>query len=401
MYEFKAAERMFFKTDFDFHAHLAAVLRQLRDAHTRYLMPGYGAIFAFWQALEMISHVSPETGAQVITVHPSVSTDGRLAYIEKHSGVDLTVFAGAEVVSINGVPAIEAMTKFAKEDVCFCKDLGTRFNIALHQTLPDGKPDSIGGLFANRNGDFTPFPDPLKGDSVEYELVTSAGKTHVIKLPWFATVQANVTGVADFNQRFWQAPQAQKDSLSQAASAKASASKTKAKAKAKALSVNAVAELHDAMRMRMRPRAPMPRAMASSGSGDDECTGTDCIKLLFEGPHVHFYFLANHPRVAVMFVDSFEPEELAAFETTVSDGLAAMAALGRDRLIVDLTGNGGGDICLGRRMMRAIAGPVSNDHHFFNPSDMPVSALAAQMAKDSADTFTKYGRCNATFKMLT
>jgi len=89
--------------------------------------------------------------------------------------------------------------------------------------------------------------------------------------------------------------------------------------------------------------------------------------------------------VVVLYVNTFEPEDgpiptTDDFEDALIDGLSIAQSLGLTNLIIDLTQNGGGDICLGQRMMDYLLGPREVSSRHYAPTDMPQSPLANYMA---------------------
>jgi C-terminal processing protease CtpA/Prc len=57
-----------------------------------------------------------------------------------------------------------------------------------------------------------------------------------------------------------------------------------------------------------------------------------------------------------MFVGSFEPDDYNGFQADVDSAVKTMKAAGVKKLLVDLTNNGGGYICLGQFLHQYLAG---------------------------------------------
>ena len=60
-----------------------------------------------------------------------------------------------------------------------------------------------------------------------------------------------------------------------------------------------------------------------------------------------------------IFVDSFAPEGFFEFQTSIAQSIAAFKDAGVTRLLLDLTGNGGGFVCLGQFLHQYLAGSSS------------------------------------------
>jgi len=82
----------------------------------------------------------------------------------------------------------------------------------------------------------------------------------------------------------------------------------------------------------------------------------------------------------VIYINTFLPDDYFAFQSAIVEGMYYANFYGLDRLILDLTLNGGGDICLGRSMLRFLFPEGPN----FGPTDMPSSPLAINLTRTAA-----------------
>jgi hypothetical protein len=57
-----------------------------------------------------------------------------------------------------------------------------------------------------------------------------------------------------------------------------------------------------------------------------------------------------------MFVGSFEPDNYTGFQTDVDSAVKAFKTAGVTKLLIDVTNNGGGYICLGQFLHQYLAG---------------------------------------------
>jgi hypothetical protein len=140
--------------------------------------------------------------------------------------------------------------------------------------------------------------------------------------------------------------------------------------------------------LRELPRMPRVRAAAAAAAaaiGNTSCPVPGaCFSLLASAPGVSVYQLQGEGvagRTAVLFMDTFEPNDTAAFEAAAVSGLQQAAANGAANLLIDLTYNGGGDICLGLSMLRVL---FPGDPRPWSPTDMPAAPLAVRMTEAAA-----------------
>ncbi|CAG8462197.1 10176_t:CDS:2 [Acaulospora colombiana] len=102
-----------YESEFEFYTDVNSIINALSDAHTQLISYCYES-FTFFQRLSMYSII--RDGKQIIKVFDDTVDP---------SNVD------CEVVSIDGLPALDVITKFALDYVGLTKDLGVRFNTAL------------------------------------------------------------------------------------------------------------------------------------------------------------------------------------------------------------------------------------------------------------------------------
>lgn len=104
-------------------------------------------------------------------------------------------------------------------------------------------------------------------------------------------------------------------------------------------------------------------------------------------------------KTGVMFVGSFEPSDYYGFQTDVKDAINAILASGADQLIIDLTNNGGGYVCLGLYLHNYLAGAGIGYPGF--PSTNRANALAQRILGNdiklnTTDNFSFYTADNCT-----
>ncbi|CAG8468943.1 4820_t:CDS:2 [Acaulospora colombiana] len=124
-----------YEVEFDFYTDVKSVINALSDAHTQLTGNCYES-FLFDQGLSLYSII--RDGKQIIKVF--------------NDSVDPSNI-NCEVVSIDGLPALDVINKFALDQVGLTKDLGVRFNLALASlSLSRGvlQASDFSGLFTSR-----------------------------------------------------------------------------------------------------------------------------------------------------------------------------------------------------------------------------------------------------------
>ncbi|KAI9819463.1 MAG: hypothetical protein M1827_006911 [Pycnora praestabilis] len=106
------------------------------------------------------------------------------------------------------------------------------------------------------------------------------------------------------------------------------------------------------------------------------------------------YFLNDtaHSNVAVLSVPSFEPNDALAFQSVVQSFLASARAAKKTQLIIDLRGNGGGDIVLGYDLFKQLFPLLEpygasrlRDHESLDIIGQQFSALSANNTNEQSN----------------
>ncbi|CAG8461747.1 4396_t:CDS:2 [Acaulospora morrowiae] len=121
-----------FKTDYDFMINVTNTLDQLKDAHTG-LFPSCYDGFTYIQGLDLYSIVD-SNGHQSIKVWKD--------FIDNSN-------SECDVLFIDGIPAIQAIKQYARDDIGLVRDLGVRFNMAL-TALTAGGTSEFSNYFTRR-----------------------------------------------------------------------------------------------------------------------------------------------------------------------------------------------------------------------------------------------------------
>jgi hypothetical protein len=364
-----------FKYDYDFQTILARAFLNLQDAHTRYVYPINYRNFEFYQPIPMISYVNETTAEQEVRFHPMGAPIETQRLYNTSYNFDLNVFSGAKILSIQGENALSHLTDFAFHSVGLSKDLGTRLNAALTQSLPlpthsvDPQGALISSLYTNRTaGEFSAYISP--GERyVSYMVELLNGTVTSVIFPWLAIPRKTYTGTSSFMADYYRT------------SSDKIASESVPSSSSDFHSTTSQPDMLAPLKERVTTDKPTnvdqkPHPHPHFTIDGVPCSGSrGCFELILESKHVHIYRISGDNSTAIMYLDTYEPESTQMFETTVAKGLLAANELGLTNLIIDLTLNGGGDICLGRRMLEYLF-----PFPYFGPTDMPGSPLADAMA---------------------
>ncbi|KAI5120057.1 hypothetical protein M0805_007808 [Coniferiporia weirii] len=107
------------------------------------------------------------------------------------------------------------------------------------------------------------------------------------------------------------------------------------------------------------------------------------------GTGVAQFYLLKDGKTGVLALGSFEEPDFDTFETTLLSGLQTLVGSGAAQLIVDVTNNGGGFICIAHWLHRIIAGPknttVPQAGLFTKARAGPLAQLIVQRIVEGAD----------------
>ncbi|KAF5339039.1 hypothetical protein D9758_014119 [Tetrapyrgos nigripes] len=103
-------------------------------------------------------------------------------------------------------------------------------------------------------------------------------------------------------------------------------------------------------------------------------------------------FLLPDNETGVMFVGSFSPDDFDQFQKDTVDAIDSFKAAGVTRLLIDLTNNGGGFVCLGQFLFQFLAGAQIGYPGFVstnraNPLAQKIVAADIALGNDDTDTF--------------
>ncbi|KAG7095916.1 hypothetical protein E1B28_006600 [Marasmius oreades] len=316
-----------YQTDYDFNKDLFDFTNQLNDGHTRWLPDCIG----FFQNILPTPIVSLEVkGVQGIYVAPDAVEFISLLGTEYTGFFDSINFnwkrlAGAQVLAIEGQDPYDYVDFIAKTVSGNYLDHGVRVNSVLSSYR------IASGDYSQRLGDLA-GPSGVQRTSLTFQLVPlDTGKAETVTVPYLAAFLGNAFTDKD---SFWANNCAATpitngiDRRTQSSFVPPKRLQPKASIIDKAHSVNIVL-----------PNPFRPNLTEVAGSDD-----------------VLKNYILPDKKTGVMFVGSFGPLDFDQFQADVVAAIDAFKKAGVTRLLIDLSNNGGGFVCLGQFLFQYLAG---------------------------------------------
>jgi hypothetical protein len=316
-----------YNSESDFQQDIASVFMSLKDPHTVYSKPQcYDA--AAVQPMALNSRLNAN-GQQEIFV------DGLFAFSQapQYANFPLQDYVGAVVTSIDGVPAMQALLDYSSTYGFLSKDMGAAFNFILSS------------VYQTRVLQLFPFP---VNPSQTMVLQTLNNGQQTVTIPWYVILNGPTS--ISFTQ-------------------------TTCTATANKRSTSGVVE-HLTPKKIMKLSAPLLHKLPSPNPIQALQMRQVTPSNLGATPTDIFVFSVSPQVVALQILD-FEPANTADFLTVVNQALTTGATQNAPYLIVDVRGNGGGDICLGYQVINLL----TNERHPEGRYDVIQNPLTLQLAK--------------------
>ncbi|KAM5545927.1 hypothetical protein V8D89_000053 [Ganoderma adspersum] len=347
-----------YKTDFDFNHDLYNVVNQLNDGHTLWLSNCYGV---YENLLPAPIATLEQNGAEGVYVVPDLDQfipllgSNFTGYYES-AKFDWKRLAGARVVEIEGKDPYAYAERVAHTQSGNYLDHGVRVNSVFSSYRISGTS------YSQRFGDLAGSAFPDKDTLTMKVHVVNATRPETIKIPFLASYSGTpFTNGADFWAKNC-VPNAQTNGIDYKNTGemeklvKRSPQRARKMAKASRIDKQKVAV---GLPTQFEPTAP-------------KLNGSEGV--------IKSYILPDG-KTGVMFVSSFEPDDANAFMTDVQTAFTQFKAKGVSQLLLDLTNNGGGYVCLGQFLHAFLVGK-KNLGDFKNPgfqSTMRASPLAQKI----------------------
>lgn len=357
--ELEALRSQPFSDDLEFQEAVVALFAKLQDTHTRYRVPQCYRDIDFYQPFNLIGYVSDD-GQHAIGISEFIDEEVR-QHFEDDLNIRVSQYLDAEVLRINFVNATEFISQYAETHVAVTKDRNTRFNIALSRFAVRSEGFRLqAGYWGYRNLERSPVPSEA---TVTYELRLDDGSVETVAIPWRARARRDFTGIDDFRSACFKSTRDSMDPPLDLFTNNASPRMTKG--------------WEDEMLYRRDgPKRSKWRQDA----------------ILLETSNNAELWQINEI-TAALTVDTFSPSNTNEFTGAISRMLQIARDLGLTQMVLDMTNNGGGNICLGEYL-----------HNGFFPDDItkPVydisgSGLSFALARRASDldnggTFWSGGR---------
>lgn len=288
-----ALETQSFGSDFEFQEAMRSIFRDLHDAHTNYYAPVPQAAFTFALPFAVFAYA----GTSNDTV---LEISDELFHPDQWPEFNASDFVGARVVQIDNVPALDYVKDFALNNIGLAKDPAVRFNLALLQRPPLNAYNSTGlwkGMLTFRPHHFALTPE---NGAMLFDVVLANGTSVKQSVSWRAMPSRTFSSTQDYVNSYFNGGGVRNKSKKTAASR----------------------------------QSPVP-LFNSTKDG------------------VGFY-LIDQGRTLVWYQNNFEPADYFEYFQVVFTSISKALWMGASRLIMDFSLNGGGDICLGRSMLKML-----------------------------------------------
>ncbi|KAI0672323.1 hypothetical protein C8Q78DRAFT_1077857 [Trametes maxima] len=326
--------RTHYQTDFDFNKELYDFTTQLNDGHTRW----FPDCFTQFQNILPAPVVTlEENGVQGVFVAPDSVEFISLLGSDFTSFFDSINFdwrrlAGARVLAIEGEEPYAYATRIAETQSGNYLDLGVRINSAFSSYRVSGT------AFSQRLGDISGPQFPTQNTLTLTLIPVNSTRTETVKVPFLASyLGAPFTN----GEEFWNAncaPKSDTNGVDFKSSAQlASLTQKRARKLAKAAIFDHQAKNAVGLPSQFEPT--LPPVNGSEG----------VIKS----------FILPDKKTGVMFVGSFEPDDFNQFQLDVQATVTQFQQAGVSQLLIDLTNNGGGFVCLGQFLHEFLTGSKS------------------------------------------
>ncbi|KAJ7130238.1 hypothetical protein C8R44DRAFT_775165 [Mycena epipterygia] len=318
-----------YKTDYDFNLDLYNFVTQLNDGHTRWFPDCYTS----FQNLLPAPIVSLEVnGIQSVYITPDlvdfVSLLGT-AYTDLIK-IDWQRLAGAKVISIEGQEPYSYVDLIAKTVSGNYLDHGVRVNSVFSSYRLSG------ANYSQRFGDLA-GPTGVSQNSLTFKLITvNSTKIETVTVPYIA----DFLGVPFTDQASYWANNCAANNATNGVDLKVGAART--------LKDNASA------RIRKQPKGNIVDKSNINAVGLPPQFEPTLPTVGGDQGVMKSYILPGN-ETGVMFIGSFEGD-FEGFQTDTVSAISAFKAAGVKKLIIDLSNNGGGFVCLGQFLHQYLAG---------------------------------------------
>ncbi|QRV82824.1 peptidase family S41 protein [Ceratobasidium sp. AG-Ba] len=350
-----------YKSDYLPVSSVAQQVKRLGDGHAGYLNYCYDSIYVTYLPFPIAVLANPNApDVQNIYIVPEASEVVTSAFKgdaikqwQSALGRNLTAFDGARITSING------------QDPWTYID-----NLAAHSGSFQARTTRQNGFFASyqgysyRLGGFAQLSLPPQNDTISLSIIRNGTTTQeTYNVPYLSQLGSDETAFTDAKS-FWtnncrptrSTNGSPNDRASSSSSSSSDASKSKLLATEDPYSRPARFQSDP-----IKPQTEGGRRLGVSSLVNDGPTDIELPASLTPPPGVWSvgpmnWYMLDDGKTAVLQLSSFSGRFLS-LQKGVLDGISKVQAKGATRLLIDLSNNGGGIICLAAWLHRVLAGP--------------------------------------------
>ncbi|KAG6836074.1 hypothetical protein H0H93_011655 [Arthromyces matolae] len=368
-----------YRTDYDFSKALYDFTTQLNDGHTRWFPNCYNAYQNVLPAPPITIEVNGAQGVYI--AFDSVDFISLLGadytgYFDE-IGFDWKRLQGAQLLKINGQDPYDYVDTIARTVSGNYLDHGVRVNSVFSSYRISGTD------FSQRLGDLA-GPLDVTQTSLTFELiVVNSTVRETVTVPYLASY----IGLGDFtdSKSFWEINCAANEDTNGVDLKSSQASLTKAVATPRRLAKGNIIDKSNSKAIGLPPQfiPSLPFVAGSEG----------VIKS----------FLLPDNETGVMFVGSFEGD-FDGFQADVVNAITAFKEAGVTQLLIDLTNNGGGFVCLGQFLHQYLSGSKLGYPGFqstVRANPLAQKIVAADISLGLNDEVTFYSADNCGFSIFT
>jgi hypothetical protein len=330
-----------YTSEFKFNQDLTSLFTRFRDGHLAYVPPSCYSGFPALQPFALVSYFDKELQQEQIYV-ADITPNTNDAYQELIGSDDLSKHIGSTVTHINGVPAVKEILQFANSSIGSSRDINGRYNLAVARFIDEKGIYALGTFFAR--GSTSPIPKT--GEKIEYVLEKNGVKT-TLSFPWITVPSRDVSSYSALVEECNASPK----------------SVDKKEYDGSLLDEVMFGQLSLAAQ----------KHFAYSSSSDVS------LQPLLIATDIQFYQINN--KTAVIRFPSFMAAKRVEFVRALKDGFQLMADKDLHRVIVDVSNNGGGNICLGYTLARMLI----SEYNPYGANDLPVVPLSLAYAQAAID----------------
>ncbi|CAE6493211.1 unnamed protein product [Rhizoctonia solani] len=359
--ELQRIKQLTYSSDFELHQDISRTVKRLGDGHAGYANYCYDSLFVTYLPFPLAVLAQPgNEDVQNIHIVPEASeiatmVFGRGALKIWHSalGRNLSDFDGARIVSIGGKDPWDVVDAYAAASGSY-QSKTTRQNNFFSSYQLQGY----------RMGDFAESALPIWGDSVSLTLVRNGTSTEeTYDVPYLSRKESGTVNFTNAKELWANNCRPTRSTNGQSYVDQVSRKKGKTVTGAEVVSPDdpyssparfqrdpIIPQVYRGRRLAVSslindgPQLDMtlPEHMIATGN----VSGTGDMN----------WFVLKDRKTAVLRLLSFSGD-FPALQQNVLDGIDAVKSAGASRLLIDVTNNGGGIVCLASWLHRVLAGP--------------------------------------------